>query len=265
MPVRMPTRSRAACSAAAAAVAATAASQSLRTCCAAVCRTAPAAVRLTRRESRSSSRTCNAASSAPICLLNAGCETCRRSAARVKLSSSATAPKYRRSRRCASTATGYTSGYWPTGWSGTDTRSPHSDHPVPRRTEACHEPADRAHLHRRRHRPVDDPRRRLHQVGVPTDPDERPPPVVGRTAVRLSPSRRARSWGVRVSTVNRSGLTAPETTASPRPGAGVDHRLPPPAGHRVGGEQHTGGDRVHHPLHATASRTCRWSMPVAAR
>ena len=41
---------------------------------------------------------------------------------------------------------------------------------------------------------------------------------VAVSTMRLSPSRRARSWGVRVSTVNRSGLTAPATAVpSPSP------------------------------------------------
>ena len=76
-----------------------------------------------------------------------------------------------------------------------------------------------------------------------------PPPAVGRTAVRLSPSRtrqdptRAGVDGKPVR-VDRAG-----DHRLPQAGAGVDHRLPPPAGHRVGGEQHPRGGRVHHPLH----------------
>ena len=46
-----------------------------------------------------------------------------------------------------------------------------------------------------------------------------------------------------------SGLTAPETTASPSPGLASMTVSPRRPGHRVGGEQHAGDRGVHHPLH----------------
>src|SRR5262245_24482728 len=74
---------------------------------------APAAVSATVRRSRSNSRTRNVRSSWRICLLNAGCEMKRRSpAALVKLSSSATATKYRRSLMWASITEGYKRRSW---------------------------------------------------------------------------------------------------------------------------------------------------------
>jgi hypothetical protein len=55
---------------------------------------APASVSVTVRPVRSSSGRPSSRSSCLICALTPGCATCRRSAARVKLASSATATKY---------------------------------------------------------------------------------------------------------------------------------------------------------------------------
>ena len=54
----------------------------------------PAAVSVMARRERSNNRTPSSDSSAWICVLSGGCAMRRRSAARVKLSSSATARKY---------------------------------------------------------------------------------------------------------------------------------------------------------------------------
>src|SRR5690242_18946924 len=74
--------------------------------------TSPAGVRSTRRVVRSSSRTPSRDSSRPIALDSGGWAMPSRSAARVKLSSSATATKYRRSRTSSpsSIPAGYESG-----------------------------------------------------------------------------------------------------------------------------------------------------------
>ena len=73
----------------------------------------PAGVSATVRRSRTKSGVRSSTSSRRICLLSAGWEMNSRSvAARVKLSSSATATKYRRSRRWTSIAKGYDSRSW---------------------------------------------------------------------------------------------------------------------------------------------------------
>src|SRR6185437_12983520 len=81
---------------------------------------APAAVSSTWRRSRRNSWARSVVSRPRICLLRAGCDRCRRSAARVKLSSSATATKYRRSRRWASIANSYHSLSWTDGLPATN-------------------------------------------------------------------------------------------------------------------------------------------------
>jgi len=79
----------------------------------------PALVSRTVRWSRSKSRARSEVSSSRICLLSVGWAMKSRSfAARVKLSSSATATKYRRSRRCASIA----GRYGKRSWTGTRRR-----------------------------------------------------------------------------------------------------------------------------------------------
>ena len=75
----------------------------------------PAAVSVIPARDRVNSSTPSWPSSCLICLVSAGWDTNRRSAARVRFPSSATAAKYRRSRVSTSMPSGYGNGYWTRG------------------------------------------------------------------------------------------------------------------------------------------------------
>ena len=73
------------------------------------------------------------------------------------------------------------------------------------------------------------------------------------------------SFPVAVSRTKRSGLTAPETTASPRPGFAsmTAWRRRPVTGFAVKRTPATAASTIR--WITTASRTVRWSMPFVAR
>ena len=70
------------------------------------------------------------------------------------------------------------------------------------------------------------------------------------------------SSGVALSITKWSGLTAPDTTASPRPGLASMTASCRLSGHRVRGEQDSGHGRVHHPLDHHGERDRGGADPV---
>ena len=92
-----------------------------------------------------------------------------------------------------------------------------------------------------------------------------PPPGTATIATRLSPRRRSRISPVAVSTTKWSGLTAPETTASPRPrlASMTAWRRLPVTGFAVNRTPETSASTIR--CTTTARRTAWGSMPLVAR
>ncbi|GAA2792694.1 hypothetical protein GCM10020219_074810 [Nonomuraea dietziae] len=92
-----------------------------------------------------------------------------------------------------------------------------------------------------------------------------PPPGSERIATRLSPILRSTIRVLARSTTNLSGLTAPDTTASPSPGAAsmTASRRRPVTGLAVNITPATSASTIR--WSTTASRTAAWSIPLEAR
>ena len=85
-----------------------------------------------------------------------------------------------------------------------------------------------------------------HVVGAAAGPGEHGDPLVTDSTGDDGAAPDVDHEVVRVHGARHHGLA--------QPGAGVDHRLVPGAGDRVGGEHHTGDRRVHQPLHHHGQR-----------